>query len=48
MRAFLAGRSDFEIVFFNHFFRLKAPPEVRAACPAFFARESGGLWLRKR
>jgi hypothetical protein len=48
LRAFLIGNDDFEVVFFNDFFRRRFPQE--ASDPALvFGRNSGGsLWLRKR
>lgn len=47
LRAFLAGQTAFQIVFFNDFFREAAPAEARALCAEFFRYRPGSLWLRK-
>jgi predicted O-methyltransferase YrrM len=46
LRAYLARNQEYEIVFFNDYFRIKRP-EAAAAVPAFTVNPGGALWLRK-
>jgi hypothetical protein len=47
VRAFLMYQEQFEIVFFNDFFRQACHDVVEATYPAFLRKRSGALWLRK-
>jgi hypothetical protein len=47
LRAFLSGNSDYEIVFFNDFMRLKHLELVTKVMPLFQQNPGGSLWIRK-
>jgi hypothetical protein len=46
LRAFLSGNREYEIVFFNDYFRARHG-DAAAAVPKFAQNPGGGLWLRK-
>jgi predicted O-methyltransferase YrrM len=46
LRAYLTGNRDFEVLFFNDYFRARHPNDA-ARLPAFAENPGGGLWLRR-
>ena len=47
IHAFLMYNQEFEIVFFNDFFRRLQPELIAASYPDFLKNTGGALWLRK-
>ena len=47
LRAFLMNNSDYEILFFNHYFANVHRAKVLEDCPNLAGGLGGGLWLRK-
>jgi hypothetical protein len=47
LRAFLAGNSNYEIVLFNDFMKLRHLREITKDMPLFGKNSGGALWIRK-
>jgi hypothetical protein len=47
LRAFLTNNAEFEMLFFNDYFRRLAPQLIAGTCPVFQRNAGGSLWLRK-